>query len=289
MAELPGVESEGQAVSFLFWLLLAWVTDRVQLSMCARNYGAPWNGVGAIDRVLAKTALAPMAYRVLMPWLVGLVERIYPHARSWRIEGVYEPLKILMMAWAFWGCELAIGREGALLVIVLLSTTYLYDYWSWAPEMAALAFALSGNLPLAIVGAVLGALSKPETALLAPLTYLFVTWDWLGAVLIGAAVVIPWAGVRLWAGQHKLYCERWTWRKNLRCVQVWHKNHPVYFGSIVMSGLLSVLTLGVVVTGRGGPAWPVPLLLLGAGWTMALVNETRVLAPLLIWIAGGLL
>lgn len=273
----------------LFWLMVAWITDRAQFTICARNYGAPWNGVGAIDKVLRRTALAPMAYRVLVPWLVALVERLIPRARAVRIDGIYEPLKILLMAYAFWACELAIGREGALLVVVLLSATWLFDYWSWAPEMACLALALSGNLPLAVGGAFVGGLARPETALLGAVTYACVTGDLVGTALIAVAVILPWAGVRLWAGEHKLYCMRWTWRKNWEQVSNWRKCRPVYYGGALMSVVLTVLALALVAMGRGGPAWPVPLMLVGAAWTMALVAETRVLSPLLIWIAGGLL
>jgi len=273
----------------MIWLLLAICCDRMQLYIASRNYGSTYNGIGAIDSVLARTAAAPMAYRVLVPWLVGLAERIYPPLRKHRFMGVYEPLKIALMALTFWACSLAIGTPGALLVAVMLQATYQFDYWSFAPEMTGLALALTGNPMLACAGAVMAALSKPETSPLVAVTYLLVTWDWLGAATVGVCVIVPWALVRLWAGNHKLYCARWTWRKNVAAIRGMMKLRPPYMSNMAMSLGITALTLWVVIMGQAGSAWPVPLVMLGASWTMALCTETRVLAPCLIWIAGGLL
>jgi len=57
--------------------------------------------------------------------------------------------------------------------------------------------------------------------------------------------------------------------------------------NMAMSLIITAATLYVVATGQAGPAWPVPLAYLGAGWTMALMAETRVVAPCLIWMGMG--
>jgi hypothetical protein len=65
--------------------------------------------------------------------------------------------------------------------------------------LALLGLALTGDPLLACVGAVLATLSKPETALLIPVTYGLVTWDIWGAGAVLVCVLVPWALVRLWA------------------------------------------------------------------------------------------
>lgn len=273
---------------FLFWLSIAICCDRVQILIAARNYGSIWNGIGAIDSVLARRAAAPMAYRVLIPWLVWLAEKAYPPVREWRMIALYEPLKIILMAISFAACEMAIGMTGALIIVAMLQTTYWYDYWDWAPEMTGLALALTGNPLLALGGGMLAALSRPETALLVPVVFVLQTGN-IGASLVvalvaGATLLI----VRLWAGDRKLYCSRWMLRQNWLDLKAALKFRPVYMSEMAMSVAVTALAIGAVAVGPLGWTGLVPLVLLASGWTMARARETRVFTGCLIWIAAAI-
>jgi len=95
----------------LFWIPIAWVIERVQLKIGGQWYGSPFNGYGAIDGTVDKTALAPMRYRVLVPWLVVLVERIFPRVKAHRLTALYEPLKIVLIAAALIGIIAGVAAE----------------------------------------------------------------------------------------------------------------------------------------------------------------------------------
>jgi len=155
--------------------------------------------------------------------------------------------------------------------------------------MAGLALALTGSWPLAVSGALLAALSKPETALLCPLTFALVTQNLMLTMVVLVAVLGPWLMVRLWAGNKRLYCNRWTWKKNLLALREMWQIEPVYMSSMMLSLVLQAATLVLMLMGRLGATWPVPLLLMGASWTMAMLVETRVIAPLALWIALGVM
>jgi len=265
------------------WLLFALLIDRVQYIVAARNYRSTYSGLGAVDSVLARKALAPMAYRVLVPWLVWLGERVVP-AETRKVV-LYEPLKIALLWACLWAASWVLGETAALVLGLLWLATLLFDYWDWAVETLALILALSGALPAALVGAALLALSR-ETAPLVAVTYGFATGDWRGAALVLALALALMALVRLWAGRKKLYCERWMWRRNWRELKAAMRVQPVYLNNMAMTVLVTVLTLWAVA--QGLPAWPVPLALLAAGWSMAVAAETRVFAGCLIWVAMGL-
>lgn len=269
----------------LLWFLVAMALDKSQLIIAAPGYGSAYCGVGTTDRVLHREADAPMAYRVLVPWLIGALERLHPRIRKSRLE-IYEAIKIAVMGLALWAVSSTLGVTGALLVAVLLSVTWSYDYWDWAVELGALALAVGGNMQGAIIGGIALALSR-ETAPLVPLTYLLATGDVSGTLVIALAVGLTWLGVRLWAGYHKLYCERFMWKRNLESLRSVFHCRPVFMANTLMSAGITAATLGLLIMGRLGPTWPVPLVLLAIGWLMGIAYETRVFASCLLWIALG--
>ena len=267
----------------MMWLLIAWVLDRAQMKLALPFYGSIYCGIGAVDGVNTRTADAPMVYRVLVPWLIGLAERIAPRLKAYRLTALYEPLKIGLMALALWTVSEALGERSALLLAAMLPLSFSFEYWDWAGELAGLALALTGNLPMAVGGALLAGLSRPETSPLVAMTYALVTGDWPGGTVLAFMAAATWSLVRWRQGAHVLYCERVMWRVNLADVRGLLRNRPVYLSEIGMTLLLTGLTLATVVSGRAGAAWPVPLALLAAGWLLARAAETRVFTSCLLW------
>jgi len=110
----------------MIWFIVAWLVERAHLKMSSFNYGAKFNGLGVVDHVLARKADAPMAYRVLVPWLVGLVERIFPRTKPYRLVLLYEPLKIALAGGALWVLAHSLGAARALFVAACLPATFLF-------------------------------------------------------------------------------------------------------------------------------------------------------------------
>ena len=270
----------------MIWLLLAIALDRVQLKIGAFNYGAIANGHGAIDAVNQRRVKAPVAYRVLVPWLIGGLERVAPGLRRYRLVGLYEPLKIGFMAGALALLAQAIGTKATLIVALLLPATFLFDYWDWAVELGALAAALTGDPWYALAGGLVCALSR-ETALLVPATYFLVTFDWYGATLIALATAGTLMIVRLLVGDRgRHHYGPWLmWPINWQDIREVRVNRPWYLGEITVAVLLSLLTLAAVGSGYAGRAWPIPLAVLALGWTLARAAEVRVFSSCLIWVA----
>jgi hypothetical protein len=269
----------------IFWLLIALALDKAQLVIATPGYGLPYCGLGTVDGVNQRRLLAPMAYRVLVPWIIGFVEAVVRPLRTRRLE-VYEALKITLMALAFWSIEMALGIRTALIVAALLPMTFSFDYWDYAVELGALAMAVGGNMQGAVIGGVLLALSR-ETAPLVPVTYLLATGDANGTLVIALATGLTMLGVRLRIGYRKLYCDRFMWAGNWKEVRAIFKCTPWYTSNIAYSLLVTGLVVALVFLGRLGPTWPIPLVLLAAGWAMGVAYETRIFAGCLLWIAMG--
>lgn len=268
----------------LVWsIFLGWLLERAQTVMCANNYGAPSNGFGAIHITNNRTALAPMAYRVLVPWLVWLIERIFPEKN--RIL-YYQALKLLLSILVVWAVWVAWSFEVMLVFMLLLLLTFKYDYWDWAAEMAGIALAMTGDLAMALPGAVLHGLSR-ETALLTPVVYYTRTGDLKGALVIGAAAALTLISVRMIVGPRKLYCNRFMIRENIEALMNIHKWVPFWQSDIFMSVAVSALALAALISFPTG--WIAPVAILGAGWTMAKADETRVFTPVLPWVAAFLI
>jgi hypothetical protein len=267
--------------SMIGWILIAFLVERAQVLVCGDNYGAPWNGIGAVDGVLRRDTPAPMAYRVLVPWLL-----LPARALKLPLLESYEILKVLLIALALLSVDLAFGRQAALLTAALLPATFLYDYWDWAPELAGICLAMTGDIRLAIPGLALHGLSR-ETAPLAALAYGLKTGDVEGTVFLLLLSGCLWVLVRLVQGRHKLYCKRVMLGANLQALREWRAYRPAWLSSLAVSVVITAAALAVAPL--FGPAGLVPVLLAGAGWTLARAEETRVFSSLLPWIAYGYL
>lgn len=265
----------------MIWFAFAFLIERVQVVITGKNYGARWNGYGAINGTINKTADAPMVYRVLVPWIIGALERIHPRVKLCRLE-IYEALKIILIGLAFWSINRAWNFNTAILVAAILPITFRFDYWDWSAELAGVAMAMTGEVPLAIIGATIAGLSK-ETAPLVPLAYLSVTGDVPIAVILMFYVGILWVLIRMVQGEHKLYCDRWMVKRNLQELKRW-KSKPVFLSDMAMS--IAITVLAIIAMLHFQPGWIIPLAIIGAGWTLAVGAETRIFVVALPWIAG---
>lgn len=272
-------------------LVCGWALERAQMIIAAPNYGAPHNGYGAIDLTNHREAKAPMAYRVLVPWIVAILEPLFQNKLVTRL-GIYQAAKVLLNAFALWSVGSAFGAPAALLTGLLILVTIKFDYWSWAPEMAGIALGMSGVLPLATAGGLLAGLSK-ETALLVPVAYWLKTGDMPGSLIVMLGVVGSSVGVKLYVGKRPLYCERWQIRYNLglfkqfKAREFWRQGQW-YHQDIFIACAITLTALAAAVA-RPEPDQLVPLALIAAGWAMAKADETRIFAAALPWVAVFLL
>ena len=241
--------------------LLALCLTRVQYMATKFNQNARWNGRGAIPSVLDKTADAPMVYRVLAAWTIG--KRV----------NLYQPFQFILIWLALYSVWLVWGMNVLLITCVLLVATFWYDYFDNWPELIGLSLSLV-SFPLALLGVAIHGLSR-ETAPLCGLAYALHSGDWIGGGIISATgFAILWL-VRRIQGKHPLYCDRWMIRKNLSLLK-----------SLNVGALISVLFCLLALAGAWG-RWDglIPLALIGAGWTMAKGDETRVFSAALPWAA----
>ena len=265
----------------MVWLciLFGWAFDRAQMVMSAKNYGALWNGYGVIHLTNTRQAKAPMAYRVLVPWIIWLIEKL--PIKSNRLA-VYQTLKLAGVVYAFWACWNWIGLTATLITFVLLLVTVEYDYWDWPIELGGIAVAMSCGVWAAIVAVMLWALSR-ETWPLAALAYGLASRDWIGAFVVLTSGGMAWAVVRLMVGKKRLYCKRVMVKENLSLIRAIPRyNLPYYvpaFISLALSGLV------VAAAARGLQGWPVPVALLAAGWVMGKADEPRIFSGALPWAA----
>ena len=245
----------------LFIALLALCLARVQYMATKFNQNARWNGRGAIPSVLDRSAKAPMAYRVLAAWTIG------------RRVNLYQPFQFFLIWIALYSVWLAWGLNVLLITSILLVATFWYDYFSNWSELIGLSLALV-SFPLALLGVAIHGLSR-ETAPLCGLAYALHSGDWLGGCIISAVgFVVLWL-VRKIQGEYLLYCDRWMIKKNIAMLK-----------ELKPAVLISVLFCLLALAGAWG-RWDglIPLMLIGAGWTMAKGDETRVFSAALPWVA----
>ncbi len=265
----------------LLAVVMAWAFERAQMIISAPNYSSPWNGFGCIDLVNEHRAKAPMAYRVLVPWLVWGFEKI-----GVRRIAAYQAWKITLESMAFYSVGIVFGAPAALLAALLLLLTIKYDYWDWAAEMFGIFSALSGNLELAMFGTAAHGLSR-ETVFLSPVAYFLKTGDMRGAVGLLAVAVVTFCIPRLWAGRKPLYCERWQVRYNLELFRAFASKEFWAWGQwfhqdIFIACALSGLAIGGALR---HPQGVIALVALAAGWLMGKADETRIFSAALPWAA----
>jgi hypothetical protein len=185
-------------------VVMAWFLDYAQFAITGRNYNNQFNGKGCIDSVLKGTALAPMQYRVAIPWLYDLFRH-------------YELIKIGLMAFGLFSMWLMIHTvwgAGAYLGMFVTGIFYVvnfqFDYAEqylelslWAQFMTAI---YVGNIYWLIICVIVGALNR-ETSSFLILVYVLATFNLINGLWLLLAFGAATAFVRLRYGIKKSYLE----------------------------------------------------------------------------------
>jgi hypothetical protein len=276
-------------VHLLLWIFLVLLLDNAQFRICKPNYNNPYCTFGAIDNINKRVTYAPMSYRVLNAWIIRLIESFVPQMKQQRLM-VYELLKMVSMVFALSCVEYALGLERALLVATMIPVTFQFDYIDCYYELAAFAAALSGNWQLTLFAGMLLAFER-ETAPLIPITFYLVTGDGqhtLGIIWVIALVMLC---IRLYVGYKKLYCDRFMYKRNWQNLKDWFtKPYSVMLiDHRILSLILSILTIWYICSGQVIIAAPMPLVVILLSYTMGIAAETRILMPLTLWLAMGII
>jgi hypothetical protein len=215
------------------------------------NFGAQFNGIGCISDVLANRSLAPMQYRVLVPWICGLFgagEKSLPYLRP------YIWLRWLSIPFAIGAAHLYFSQiQGpppvlctALLALFFVAAA-LYDYTDGYLEIGffALAFLVMGQqgigwiLLLAVVS--LLAVLNRETAVFIPVVCFLDSFFMAGIVSL-VACAAGYAIPRMIYGKHDRYCRFWLVGENIREMTRHYRTRPwVYVEYTLFWALLAVM------------------------------------------------
>jgi hypothetical protein len=265
--------------------IMGWALERTNIIINAMVPPSIQNenaGYGAIDDTNNRTTLAPACYRVLLPWMVKVIETIIP-----KLDRIitYQALRTILMAVMFWSLIQGWGITVAAVTGVILVATIRFDYWDWPVEVTGIALAMSGNLPLALTGAVLAGLSR-ETAPLLVIVYFMRTGDWMGSLWLTGTIALIMLGVRLYVGRRVLHCPRFVWKINLVALLNIFKWIPVWNADIFITVALSIL--GILAMLQFPSGWPVIPIVLMLSWTMAKYDEARTLVSIIPFIAAYL-
>lgn len=254
-------------------LILAICLSRIQYISGRFNEKAIWNGYGSIESTLNKTADAPMAYRVLLPWIFGLM--------NGNLIERYEIIRFALMWIMLLSVNLVWGLPVMLVFCVLLTATLWYNYWDFMPEVIGITLAMSGNIYLALFGIIIHAMSR-ETFIIDAPVFVMVSNNWLAGYLLLFVAVYVYLIVRYIQGEHPLYCKRWMITDNYKMIITPIRPYLLY-APYISIGLCALALSGAWIYGQ----WVgllVPVMVI-AGLTMARINETRVFTSVLPFAA----
>lgn len=272
--------------SLMLASVMGWALERTNMIVNAMVPPSIQNenaGYGAIDGTNDRTTLAPACYRVLLPWVTWLIEKAFP-----KLDRIitYQALRTILMVFMFWSLIQGWGISVAAVTGVILVATIRFDYWDWPVEVAGIALAMTGNLPLALTGALLCSLSR-ETAPLLVIVYFMRTGDWMGSLWLMGMIALIMLGVRLYVGRRALHCRRFILDINLNALLNIFKWIPLWNADIFITVVLTILAVLAMFTFPAG--WPVIPIVLIMAWTLAKFDEARVLASIIPFIAAYLI
>lgn len=268
-------------IEILFAILIGICFDRVQMMISAFNYSAEYNGFGVVDMVNKRKIKAPMAYRVLVPWLMAFIESkvfiVQPDKRVF----IYQAIKASFVVLAAWSIIHTYGLMAALFTFLILLLTIQFDYWDWPLEMAAIVLASAGLFIPALIVGVFFALSR-ETAPLTALVYFAATLDLVGSLYIFAVIILTQNLVRLYVGKKSLYCDRIMIKTNIKLYKNFFKWKPFFYSPLTITALLALAAIVSVII---NPQHWYILILVASGLTLAKADEPRVLSGVIPFIA----
>lgn len=243
----------------LYLAFLSLVVIYADFKMTKGNWGAKWNGIGAIPDILDGTAKIPMRHRVLIAWICRLVEICKIEQRPFLNTYVYIrwfaiTLSLVATDWYF----LALGLKPLLPVSILACVfvlSSLYDYTDMFLEVACFAvflriiqFPIYGDylwIPLVLF---LSTLNRETTVFLVPLAFIFGD-NAMGALAAGACMA-GWLIPRIVYLDGERYCSAILIKENLRLIRSWRERHvavlydeyTLFFLLFLVTGILYVVT-----------------------------------------------
>lgn len=269
-------------------IMLSMVLIYLDFRLTKTNYGAVFNGIGAIPYVLSGQSRAPMQYRVLVPWtcsIFGVGDQKLKYLKQYVYLRWLSILFAVSMSYFYYHSVV-----GVLWLVLFFVAASLYDYTDVYIEIGLLALALvllAGGYWWALIPITAVAALNRETAIVIP-TLAFFDSSLAGiASLCGFAVgyLIP----RIVYGAKDRYCSFWMVRANIAEAIQHYKSRPfpyveytlsvLLFGFVVYSAICGTKT-GPLFVGLGLFA----VLLIPAKW-----REIRVFAPCVFLLIGALL
>ena len=216
----------------LYLAFLSLVVIYADFKMTRGNWGAKWNGIGAVPDILDGTAKIPMRHRVLVAWICRLVEICRIEQRPFLNTYVYLrwlaiTLSLVVANWYF----SALGLKPLLPVSILACVfvlSSLYDYIDMFLEVACFAaflriiqFPIHGDyvwIPLIVF---LSTLNRETTIFLVPLAFIF--GDHAMFALTVGACAAGWLIPRIVYPDGERYCSAILVKENLRLIRDWQK------------------------------------------------------------------
>lgn len=248
----------------------------------------PFNGFGSIEPVVKKTATLPVRYRVLLPWVYWLI--------FWMLGGEDDPPErrpiYLFLKWGLAFLSLSVATYFfspvvALALVIGWLLTLQYDYWSCYAEPLAFLLVLTGNVPLAVIGVIIGTLTK-QTAIFLPFVFLSVGGGWWSVLLAGVYSVTDFITKRYQGKGERSN----TVRKpmNVAFHYIWDKEpewrYWLLFGwGLVAMTFVSVAHFQYMPSPFMETAW-VPMAVCCAAFFRALIHEPRVMVLNVLWIGS---
>ena len=244
------------------------------------NWGALFNGVGCIPAVLKGESMAPMQYRVLVPWICALFG-----------EGDKKPkylIPYLGLRWiaitaalgcAHWCYYGNIAHTTLLALFFIIAA--LFDYTDIYIEVALLAVFImslySGHWWLLMLVVLFGVLNR-ETALVMPFIALL-SGQWGLTILLSIAALIGLLLPRAYYGRVDRYTELNMIPENIERIVQHYKDRPVPYVEYTLFFVLCVLMVIAYIVGDWTPVSVATGLLFVALLIPTMWREIRVFAP----------
>lgn len=287
----------------LVWLPLAAMLQWVETQFLGETMErSTFAGMGATPYVWLRKTKAPMSDRVLMAWVNKLCMVLHRRITGKRIIWLSWPHKKMYMfwKWLFMAIPLMLmhnmfGFSAACFLALVWTMMWQYDYWDIYIEATVILLALTGNLPLAILGAVLGPLSRESTLLVIPV-YTLATGDWVGGIVVAAVWATSFLLRKRWVGPRERYTHRCTLFNNMVWrwwLKFWLSARDSKVGYLPFGVFWILLSCTVLLLPMPGTlqatAGCMPILLLLGGPIFGYLWEPRAVANTAIWVGPALI
>lgn len=257
----------------------------------------PFNGIGALPWVMTGASLAPMQYRVLVPWLTYLIGKVFgPGRTKYAYFEIYIRVRWAAIAAALCSAHWYFGMvtPDALFATTILAVFFcvaaLYDYTDGHLEVAffALAFGLLtvgvtslGGVLVMMALALVASLNR-ETSVFIPIVAALFGNVFLFAAATGgfvAGYIIP----RAMYGNKRRYCKPYINNFKFWKMSVVEEDTPFPYNQYTHFGLIAVTWVVLAVM-----SWPLDRVEIGMGLMFVALlvptmwREIRVFGPTLL-------